>query len=109
MPVDKKQYLFELKLNEKLGRPNIDTCQKLVRLCPQYVDAYVIMRREAQESDVSVETSDDEDNAIINAFNDKMMSEEEFRKLLAENVSSITFWNFHKRVVNLLIDNSNKG
>lgn len=109
MPVDKKQYLFEMKLNEKLGRPNIDTCRKLVRLCPQYVDAYVIMRREAQESDVSVETSDDEDNTIINAFNDKMMSEEKFRKLLVENVSSATFWNFHKKAVNLLIDNSNKG
>lgn len=109
MPVDKKQYLFEMKLNEKLGRPNTDTCQKLVKLCPQYMDAYVIMRREAQESDVSVETSDDEDNALISAFNDKKVPEEKFRKLLAENVSSTTFWIFHKRVVNLLIDNSNKG
>ena len=102
MPVDRKQYLFEMKINEKLGRVNFDTCQKLVKLCPEYVPAYILMRKESQESDVQIQVNeDDEENIIVNAFNDKGISVEEFSEVLADNMSNNIFWHFHKKIVKL--------
>lgn len=100
MPIDKKQYLFEMKVNEKLQRVNFDICQKLVKLCPEYIPAYILMRKEAQESDVQIDIENDA-NSLVNAFNDKAMSDADFQKQLLDNISSDMFWQFHKKVLGI--------
>jgi hypothetical protein len=40
--IDKKQYLFEAELNVELGNPNIDNCKQLLKLCPEYIPAYIM-------------------------------------------------------------------
>lgn len=58
--IDKKQYLFEAELNAELGNPNIDTCKQLLKLCPEYIPAYIMLRREVIKEEIVIE-QDEED------------------------------------------------
>lgn len=78
--IDQKQYLFEAKLNEKLGNSNVEICKKLIKLCPECIDAYAIMRREAQKDGKQI----DADGQLYNAFNDSSITDEDFIKELTE-------------------------
>lgn len=84
--VDMKQYLFEAELNEQLGIPNTDTCQHLIKLAPGYLPAYEIIRLEAIANNVTIEMGEDEDeNDLINAFNDATVSGDDFKKMLEKS------------------------
>lgn len=99
MPADKKQYRFEMKLNEKLGKSNVETCKHLLSRCPEYLPAYSIIRKEAQGNKVMIETGEEEGNALVLAFNDNELSVEEFdQKMKEANVNSVEFQLFSKRV-----------
>lgn len=80
--VDMKQYLFEAELNEQLGIPNTDTCQHLIKLAPGYLPAYEIIRLEAIANNVTIEMGDDDENDLINVFNDATVSGDDFKKML---------------------------
>lgn len=73
-----KQYLFEAKVNEKVGNSNIAICKKLLKLCPVCIDAYAMVRREAIKKDILVDNSIAEDEGILYVFSDKSISEEDF-------------------------------
>ena len=53
--IDKKQYLFEVELNEQLGNPNIDACKQVLKLCPEYIPAYLILRNVAKNEKLDLE------------------------------------------------------
>jgi hypothetical protein len=97
--IDKKQYLFEAELNEKLGSTNLDTCKQLLKLCPEYLPAYVMIRKEALLEGLALEVIEGEDeNALISAFNNEAVSDDDFKKMLYEaDKTSVTFKLFASR------------
>ena len=83
--VDKKQYLFEAELNAQLGISNLDTCKQLLKICPEYIPAYMMLRREALELGLVIKQDDDEEdeeNTLITAFNDTTVSDDDFKAML---------------------------
>lgn len=56
MAIDKKQYLFEAQLNPHLGTSNIDTCKRLMKLCPEYQGAQILLRQGMLAKTKHVET-----------------------------------------------------
>lgn len=84
MDIDKKQYFFEAKLNQRLGNSIVEPCQHLIKLCPEYLPAYMMLRKEAHANNMFIETDEEEKNAFVNAFNDVDVSESDFEKQLQE-------------------------
>ncbi len=86
--IDKKQLLLEAKINSQIGNLNIPICKKLIKICPECLTAYVMLRREALKNgkaSVTVEDSEnDENEQLVVAFNNKEVPDEEFEQLLAE-------------------------
>ena len=78
--IDQKQYLFMAKLNEKLGNSNVEICKKLIKLCPECVNAYAIMRREAIKDGKQIDANGD----LFRIFNDTTISDEEFVNVLIQ-------------------------
>lgn len=77
--IDQKQYLFMAKLNEKLGNSNVEICKKLIKLCPECVSAYAIIRREAIKDGKQIDANGD----LYEIFNDTSVSDDDFIQLLA--------------------------
>ena len=100
VPIDKKLLLFQAKLNDQLGQSNMDTCKFLCKLCPDYIPAYVMIRKEALKRHFLLAIKDDDtDKEILNAFNNISISDEEFEKMLSDAAkNSIGFRVFKKRV-----------
>lgn len=98
--IDMKQYLFEAKVNEKVGNSNIAICKKLLKLCPVCINAYAMVRREALNKDLLVDSCNiAEDEGISYVFNDKSVSEEEFITALSElDKKSPEFTKFRRMV-----------
>ena len=90
---DQKQYLFEAKVNEKLGQSNVDLCKKLLKLCPVCFGAYAMMRREAIKNGRIIEES----GRLYNAFNDASISDDDFIEQLAQ-ADSRELAKFNKKV-----------
>ena len=83
---DKKQLLLEAKINVEIGNSNISICKKLVKICPECLKAYVMLRAEALKNGKALETTDDgesdENEKLVVAFNDADLSDEDFEKML---------------------------
>lgn len=86
--IDKKQLLLEAKINTQIGNSNMSICKTLIKICPECLTAYVMLRREALKNGkalATVENSEnDENEQLVVAFNDKEVPHEEFEQLLAE-------------------------
>ena len=86
--IDKKQLLLEAKINTQIGNSNMSICKKLVKICPECLKAYGMLRAEALKNGKALETTDDGENdeneQLVVAFNDKEVPHEEFEQLLAE-------------------------
>ncbi len=97
--IDKKQYLFEAVLNERLGISNIDTCKHLLKICPQYTPAYLMLRKDAIAEGLTLgQDEDEEENALVSAFNDTTLSEDNFRAILEESdKTSVAFKVFARK------------
>ena len=103
--IDKKQYLFEAELNAELGNPNIDTCKQLLKLCPEYIPAYIMLRREVIKEELVIEQEEDEENPLISAFNDTAVSDDDFKEMLEESdVTSPTFKQFAIKAKNISVE-----
>ncbi len=101
--IDKKQYLFEAELNAQLGKPNIDTCKQMLKLCPEYIPAYIMFRREVVKEELVVEQDEeDEENPLISAFNDTTVPDDDFKTMLEESdKTSLAFKQFAIRAKNI--------
>lgn len=78
--IDQKQYLFMAKLNEKLGNSNVEICKKLIKICPECMSAYAMMRREALKDGKQINDNGD----LYEIFNDTSVSDEEFIQILTD-------------------------
>ena len=101
--IDKKQYLFEARLNKAMGKSVIDSCRHLVKLCPQYVPTYLMMREESMANGCQITVEEEEDkNALVTAFNDNNISSVDFEKKLEEaDKNSFEFKLFSRKVRNI--------
>lgn len=99
---DKKQLLLEAKINEEIGNSNMSICKKLVKICPECLKAYVMLRTEALKNGKALETTDDgeseENEKLVVAFNDAEVTDEEFEKMLEEEQGSKAFARLGRRV-----------
>ena len=81
--VDMKQYLFVAELNDKMSKPNISTCKRLLKLVPGYLPAFSMIRKEAIANGITIEKDDAEDeNVLVNAFNDATVTDGDFKNML---------------------------
>jgi tetratricopeptide (TPR) repeat protein len=81
--IDKKLLLFEARVNEQIGNSNITICKQLIDICPECIDAYCLLRKDAIRNGKSIEVSEDEENAsLMLSFNDSNVSDDDFRKTL---------------------------
>lgn len=83
--VDMKQYLFVAELNDQMSKPNISTCKRLLKLVPGYLPAFLMIRKEAIANNITIEIDkEEEDGNIVDAFNDKNISNDSFQRMLEE-------------------------
>ncbi|MBR4238492.1 MAG: AAA family ATPase [Prevotella sp.] len=101
--IDKKLLLFEARVNEHIGNPNISICKQLIDICPECLDAYRFLRKEAIKCGKSLEVAEDEENAnLVLAFNNVSVSDDDFSKLLAKiDVSSKEYSKLKRRIAKL--------
>ena len=100
--IDKKQLMLEAKINTQIGNSNMSICKKLVKICPECLKAYVMLRTEALKNGKALETTDDaesdENEQLVVAFNDTEVSDEEFEQMLEEEQGSRAFARLGRRV-----------
>ena len=97
--IDKKQLLFEAKLFQQMGKPNIDTCKRLSRLCPEYIPVYAMIRQGALAKELQIQSEEgDQDKVLADAFNNTAVTSEEFEKMLLEAKDKDVFGTFTKKV-----------
>ena len=83
--IDKKLLLIEAKVNDKIGNPNISICKQLIDICPECLDAFCLLRKDAIKNGKTLDVSEEEENAqLVISFNDVSVSNTDFRKLLAK-------------------------
>ena len=102
---DKNQLLLEAKINTQIGNSNMSICKKLVKICPECLKAYVMLRTEALKNGKALETTDDaesdENEQLVVAFNDAEVPDEEFEQMLEESQGSRAFARLGRRVARL--------
>lgn len=114
MGVDKKQLLFEAKVNEKIGNSNVVVCRRLAKLCPECIEAYLILRREilGKGEYLKVDTEEEQKNdlSLIEAFNNQSLDELSFKNLLNSNAEkkSNDFYTFKKKIQKISSDTLTK-
>lgn len=92
---DKKQYLFEARLNEHIGNSNIAICKRLIKLCPECIAAYTMLRNGALKENKLIEVEEEEENvSLILAFNNPNIDSETFEAMILD--SSKTSKEFQK-------------
>jgi hypothetical protein len=100
--IDKKQLLLEAKINMQIGNPNMAICKKLIKICPECLRAYVILKEESLKNGKALETTDDGDNdeneRLVTAFNDRGLNDKEFVRLLEEGMGSKAFTRLGRRI-----------
>ena len=101
--VDKKLLLFEARVNEKIGNSNISICKQLIRICPECIEAYCMLRKDAIKNSKILEVAEDEENAtLIHSFNSTYVSDANFRELLnISDVSSKEYSKLRRRISKL--------
>lgn len=83
---DMKQYLFEMRLNLKMDLPVLKEGKRLIKLYPQYIPTYVMMRMDAMKSGLKIAVDEEEtENPLVTAFNDESVSDSDFEKMLIDS------------------------
>lgn len=82
--IDKKLLLFEAKINDRTGNPNIAICKKLIRICPSCYKAYQLIRREMIRNQKLLNLSAIECGGLIAGFEDTEKDDNAFMMLLAK-------------------------
>ena len=101
--IDKKQYLFEAKINTHIGNSNIAICKRLIKLCPECIAAYTMLRNDVLKENKYIEVEEEEENiGLVLAFNNPTMNAETFEKVLLEiDKSSKEFQKFKRKVAKI--------
>jgi hypothetical protein len=83
--IDKKLLLFEARVNERMGNSILAISQRLIKLCPEYMGGYLIVRNEARRLEMHLTFSESDDNTeLAVAFENGNISNEDFCKMLSK-------------------------
>lgn len=80
--IDRKILLFEARLNDKIGNPNIAICRELLKLCPTCIEAYALMRGDMLRNERALSFDEDAESTLVAAFNDASVDFHTFVQLL---------------------------
>ena len=85
--IDMKQLLLEARINERLGNSNMAICKRLIKICPECLSAYGMLRAEALKNGKALPTTEesetDENEKLVMAFNNTDLTEEAFEQMLS--------------------------
>ena len=86
-----------------IGNSNLTICKRLIKICPECLVVYMMLRAEALKNGKTLETTDDSENdgdeRLVIAFNDEEVSDEEFGEMLAEaDQRSVAFIRLNRRL-----------
>ena len=103
--IDKKLLLFEARVNEQIGNSNITICKQLIDICPECIDAYCLLRKDAAKNSKTLDVSEDEENVgLIISFNDTNITNNSFRQLLSKaEVSGKEYSKFRRRISKIAV------
>ena len=83
--IDKKLLLFEARVNERIGNSILSISQRLIKLCPEYMGGYLMVRNETKRLEMHLAFSESDDNAeLAVAFENGNVSDEDFSKMLSK-------------------------
>lgn len=100
--VDKKLYMLEIKVNDKLGNPNIGLCKALLKICSGCVRAYSFMRNEVIRKGVNLSGDDIPESDLIRDFDNPKLSESDFTSMLKNmDMKSDVFTQFKKTLLKI--------
>jgi len=82
--IDKKLLLFEARVNERMGNSILAISQRLIKLCPEYMGGYLMVRNEARRLEMHLTFSESDENMeLATAFENGNVSDEDFCKMLS--------------------------
>ena len=82
--IDKKLLLFEARVNERMGNSILAISQRLIKLCPEYMGGYLMVRNEARRLEMHLTFSESDENMeLATAFENGNVSDEDFCKILS--------------------------
>ena len=82
--IDKKLLLFEARVNERMGNSILAISQQLIKLCPEYIGSYLMVRNEARRLEMHLTFSESDENIeFATAFENGNVSDEDFCKMLS--------------------------
>lgn len=100
--IDKKLYLLEIKVNDKIGNPNIGLCKKLLKICPGCVRAYSFMRNEILKNGKTLCDEEISESELINSFDNTEIDELSFNSILQDiDMKSESFKQFKKALLKI--------
>jgi len=82
--IDKKLLLFEARVNERMGNSILPISLQLIKLCPEYMGGYLMVRKEARRLDMHLTFSESDENMeFATAFENVNVSDIDFCKMLS--------------------------
>jgi len=99
--IDKKLVLFEARVNKCIGNSVIPFCKQLISLCPEFTATYVMLRKELHQACKDIEFGKVEHSELLEAFNDRCLSNENFLKMIMECKDEKSIKKFHRVLSNL--------
>ena len=100
--IDKKLLLFEARVNERMGNSILAISQQLIKLCPEYIGSYLMVRNEARRLEMHLTFSESDENIeFATAFENGNVSDEDFCKMLS-NANDRKSLSILQRLINKL-------
>ena len=100
--IDKKLLLFEARVNERMGNSILAISQRLIKLCPEYISGYLMVRNEARRLEIHLTLSESDENMeLATAFENDNVSDKDFCKMLS-NTKDRKSLNMLQRLINKL-------
>lgn len=100
--IDKKLLLFVARVNERMGNSILAISQQLIKLCPEYIGSYLMVRNEARRLEMHLTFSESDENIeFATAFENGNVSDEDFCKMLS-NANDRKSLSMLQRLINKL-------
>lgn len=100
--IDKKLYLLEIKVNDKIGNSNIGLCKKLLKICSSCTRAYSFMRNEIIKKGQNLSDDDLAESELISSFDNTDLDESGFNLILQNiDMKSEVFKQFKRAVLKI--------
>lgn len=100
--IDKKLYLLEIKVNDKIGNSNIGLCKKLLKICPSCTRVYSFMRKEIMKRGQNLSGDYMPESELISSFDNTNLDESGFNLILQNtDMKSDVFKQFKKAVLKI--------